>query len=93
MSLLREIYYGNIMFTETGIMENREYRKRNDKLNKLEEEFKTSLNAGQQEMLIEYNNAFTSVNSISEAEGFLFGFKTGALLMIELLTGADIDIP
>ena len=93
MGILEEIYHGNIMFTEIGTQDKEEYCRWSDKMHEVEEKLTSGLLPEQKELFNKYSNAFCSVNAISETEQFMFGFKIGALLMIETFTGADVYLP
>lgn len=93
MSLLEEIYNGNIRFSERSSSHNQAYRLYAAQLDELEDKLKAMLNPEGQKVLLAYSDAFSNIGNESTAHGFQLGFQTGALLMIELFTGAAVALP
>ena len=89
MDTIRELFYGNIHPFERDVPKDSEC----DKLAKLtirhENALRATLNESEVEILEKYKDAMTELNSLSECEGFINGFRLGVRLMAESFYGRE----
>ena len=84
MSILEELYYGNIMPTDEP--QSDEVKKALSEIVKIEEALGESLiDKGQKEKISELSEGYNKLISLTERDGFLQGFRLGAKLMAELM--------
>lgn len=81
MTLLEDFYYGNI--TPNAALPDRD-KEMDDKSAKLEKEIKALLPGEGQELFNRYVNHESSINSLDLKDNFLFGFRFGMLMMMEV---------
>ena len=90
MSILEELYYGNIRPTDEP--QSSEVKKALSEVVKMEEALGESLtDKGQKEKISELSERYNKLITLTERDGFLQGFRLGAKLMAELMarTGAS----
>ena len=85
MRVLSELWYGNIEPQDRTIPRNGEYKKLLSKICEYEEEFRGIFSPEQQKDFEDYENATISVTAISEEAAFVYGFRWGAKIMLEVL--------
>lgn len=85
MSILEELYNGNIVPTEKYIKKGGEYQKINDELSEKIEKLMCTLNSKQKDLCEEIEDGFCRLSYISEKECFIDGFRLGAQIMREIL--------
>lgn len=85
MSVLEDFYNGNINPSERYIKENSKYQKQNKQLVELIDKVIPLLSEDEKRILENIGDIINSMNLISEKENFLFGFRTGAKMMLELM--------
>ena len=85
MRLLSELWYGNIEPQDCTIPRNSEYKHLLTKICEYEEQFRGILSPEQQKDFEDYENSTISVTAISEEAAFVYGFRLGAKMMMEVL--------
>lgn len=85
MRMLSELWYGNIEPQDRKIPRDKEYKQLLNKICKYEEQFRGIFSPEQQKDFEDYENATISVTAISEEAAFVYGFRLGARMMLEVL--------
>ena len=85
MRMLSELWYGNIEPQDRAIPRNSEYKKLLNKICEYEEQFRGIFSPEQQTEFEDYENATISVTAICEEAAFIYGFRLGAKIMLEVL--------
>lgn len=85
MSVLEELYNGNINPSERYIKENSKYQKQNKQLAELIDKLIPMLNEDEKRICENIGDILSSMSFISERESFLFGFRTGAQMILEIM--------
>ncbi len=84
MTLLEDLWYGNVNPHEAILTENRRYKHLLALMGRNRDELSETLNVKQQETLEKYDEAMNELHSLAEVEAFSFGFRLGIRLMIEV---------
>ena len=85
MTLLEDLWYGNVNPHEAILTENRRYKHLLSLMGRNRDELSETLNDKQQETLEKYDEAMNEMHSLAEVEAFSYGFRIGVRLMIEAL--------
>ena len=85
MRMLSELWYGNIEPQDRTIPRNSEHKKLLSKICEYEEKFRGIFSPEQQTEFEDYENATISVTAICEEAAFVYGFRLGAKIMLEVL--------
>lgn len=85
MSILSELYYGNICPMEKHIKVDGEYKKLLTKATDLMEKLNESLSEEDKSIWNEINDMSSIMESISERESFIEGFCLGARTILEIM--------
>jgi len=83
MTLLEDLWYGNLIPHEAILTENRRYKHLLSLMGRNRDELSETLTEKQLEMLEKYDEAMNEMHSLAEVEAFSFGFRLGIRLMIE----------
>ena len=84
MSILKELYYGNIRPTDAP--QSDDVKKALSEVVKIEEALGESLtDKVQKEKISELSERYSKLITLTERDGFLQGFRLGAKLMAELM--------
>ena len=83
MTLLEDLWYGNVNPHEAILTENRQYKRLLSLMGRNRDELAETLNDKQQETLEKYDEAMNEMHSLAEVEAFSYGFCLGVRLMIE----------
>ena len=83
MTLLEDLWYGNVNPHESILTENRQYKHLLSLMGRNRDELSETLNDKQQETLEKYDEAMNEMHSLAEVEAFSCGFRLGVRLMIE----------
>ena len=84
MSILEELYYGNIRPTDEP--QSDDVKKALSEVVKIEEALGENLaNMGKKEKIAELSERYSKLITLTERDGFLQGFRLGAKLMAELM--------
>jgi hypothetical protein len=86
-SILEELHSGNIFPDELIIPKDPEYRLINQKIGDNKEYFKKKLPEDEYRRFEELDNLCCQSSSMCASESFIYGFKLGALIMVEVFTG------
>ena len=84
MSVLQELFYGNIIPNAGGFDKNSEYGKAMKQIEENEEKLLALLKDTEKRLFIEFANAQSRLNGITAEEKFIEGFKLGMLMMAEV---------
>ncbi len=83
MTLLEDLWYGNVNPNEVILTENRRYKHLLSLMGRNRDELCETLTDKQQETLEKYDEAMNEMHSLAEAEAFSYGFRLGVRLMVE----------
>ena len=83
MTLLEDLWYGNVNPHEAILTENRQYKHLLSLMGRNRDELAETLNDKQQETLEKYDEAMNEMHSLAEVEAFSCEFRLGVRLMIE----------
>lgn len=86
-SILNELYNGHIYPAEQIVPQDPDYRPLNRKIGEEKESLKRKLSEEDIRKLSQLEDMYTRSITMEETETFIYGFKLGSLLMIEILTG------
>jgi hypothetical protein len=90
-SILEELYYGQIYPFERIVPQDPEYRPLNQKISKIKETWQEKLAADDYESLEELLKLCCDSSVLEACASFGYGFKLGALTMLEVLGGKEGD--
>ena len=85
MTLLEDLWYGNVNPHEAILTENRQYKHLLSLMARNRDELSETLTDKQLETLEKYDEAMNEMHSLAEVEAFSYGFRIGVRLMIEAL--------
>ncbi|WP_432404802.1 DUF6809 family protein [Wukongibacter sp. M2B1] len=88
-SILEELYDGNIYPDELIISKKPEYRLLNKKISDMLTMWKKKLAEDDYKQLEELMNLQSEASYLEASESFMYGFRLGTLIMIEVLTGKE----
>ena len=83
MTLLEDLWYGNVDPHEAILTENRRYKHLLSLMGRNRDEIAETLTDKQLETLEKYDGAVNEMHSLAEVEAFSCGFRLGVQLMIE----------
>ena len=83
MTLLEDLWYGNVNPHEAILTENRRYKYLLSLMRRNRDELSQTLTDKQLETLEKYDEATNEMHSLADVEAFSFGFRLGIRLMIE----------
>jgi len=83
MTVLEDLWYGNIRPVETYIEGNVEYRNLLRLASKNRERLENELSQNQLDLFEKYNTSANEMNSVSETAAFKFGFNLAVWLLTE----------
>ena len=92
MTVLENLWYGNIDPHEEILTENKRYKRLLSLMGRNRDELSGTLTDKQLETLEKYDEAMNEMHSVAEVEAFSCGFRLGVKLMIEaggILTKSD----
>ncbi len=84
-SILKDFYYGNIVPTERQMVNGSEVKKAAQELTTAENQLSAILQPEAIPLMERYGKAQAELASITEAEVYIDGFKTGARFVMEIL--------
>lgn len=85
MTLLEDLWYGNVNPHEAILTENRRYKHLLSLMGRNRDELCEALTDKQLETLEKYDEAINEMHSVAEVEAFSYGFRLGVKMMIEVL--------
>ena len=83
MTLLEDLWYGNLNPHEAILTENRRYKRLLSLMGRNRDELSETMTDKQLETLEKYDEAMNEMHSLTEVEAFSYGFRLGIRLMIE----------
>lgn len=83
MTVLEDLWYGNIRPVETYIEGNMEYKRLLRLASKNRERLENELSQNQLDLFEKYNTSANEMNSVSETAAFKFGFNLAVWLLTE----------
>lgn len=83
MTVLEDLWYGNIDPHETILTDNKKFRSLLALMGKNRDDLSGTLTEQQKETLEKYDETINEMHSIAEVEAFSCGFRLGVRLMIE----------
>lgn len=86
MQILEELYLGTIHPGERMFKRNSQYVKALDEMVKAGDALTTTLTPEQKAFFEDYMDAQREVNVLTDCETFMYGFKVGAKIMMDVLT-------
>jgi len=86
MSILDELFIGNVNPMEMYVVKDSEYHALSVKIVELFEKFKPTLSAEQADLYTQIDELTTRRAYVSEKERYINGFCTGSKIMLEVLT-------
>ncbi len=84
-SMLKEFYYGNITPVERQIINGSEIKRVAKELDAAEKQLLAILQSEAVPLMDRYGKLQTELDSLTEAEAYVDGFKTGARFVMEIL--------
>jgi len=88
-TVLEELYDGNIYPDELIISKDPEYQPLNKKISEAMEMWKKKLSEDDYEQLEALMDLHSKSSSMDATASFVYGFKLGAAIIIEVLTGKE----
>ena len=89
MSVLEDLWYGNIAPWEREIKRSSEYSDVLERIVELEADLRARLNDEEKEILEKFVNCTNEMCCISEREMFVRGFTLGIKLILEVMTSEN----
>ena len=89
ISILREFAFGNANPSERPFKEDREYKKALKTFVDAEAKLLAALNDSEKALYEEYADAQRKFSSLQDADQFVFGYRYGALMMLDIMSGID----
>jgi Family of unknown function (DUF6809) len=83
--ILEELFYGHIYPFERIVPQDPEYRPLNQKISGIREMLQTKLPAEDYQALVKLLDLYCDSGVLESAASFGYGFKLGALIMLEVL--------
>lgn len=90
-SVIEELYYGNLHPEERIVPTDPEYRPLNRRISKLMEEARERLSEEDFAILEQILDLTNDSNSMVTSASFIEGFRMGALVMVEVFCGNDVE--
>ena len=85
MSILEELWYGNVEPTEYGTSPSQEYRELRRLADRNETELRATMTDAQKDLFTRYLESVLEYQALSELMLFQNSFKLGARLMVEVM--------
>ncbi|MDP4099399.1 hypothetical protein OIN60_22025 [Paenibacillus sp. P96] len=92
-SILESLYYGDLVPQEQRVSQSPEYRGLNEQITESLNHWKKKLAEEDFNELEALTDLYHQVQGIDMASSFTNGFKLGAALMIEVLSGMNPPVP
>ncbi len=84
-STLKEFYYGNVVPAERQLINVSEIRRAAKELDAVENQLRAILQPEAIPLMERYGKLQSELSSLTEADSYVDGFKTGARFMMEIL--------
>ena len=86
MQVLEDLYVGDVHPSERSFKKNSQYAKALNEVVKTGDTLISTLTEMQKEMFEDYMTAQREVNVLTDCETFIYAFRLGAKIMIDVLT-------
>ena len=86
MTILEDLWYGNINPHETFLIQNRQFKHLLSLMGKNRDKLSDTLTKQQKEILEKYDETVNEMHSLAEVEAFSCGFFIGVRLMTESIS-------
>lgn len=83
MTILEDLWYGNINPHETFLIQNRQFKHLLSLMGKGRDKLTDTFTNQQKELLEKYDDAVNEMHSLTEQSAFQYGFSLGARLVTE----------
>ena len=90
MHILEELYIGSVRPGERMFKRNSQYAKALDETVKAGDALTDVLTPEQKTLFEDYMTAQREVNVLTDCETFMYGFKVGAKIMLDILTEGEM---
>ena len=90
MLILEDLYLGDIRPNERGFKRNSQYAKALDELVKVGDALTDGFTEEQKELFEDYMTAQREVTVLTDCETFLYAFRLGAKIMLDVLTDGQM---
>lgn len=90
MHILEELYIGNIRPGERSFKRNSQYGRALSASSDATNNLIAALSDDQKKLFGEYMDAQREVSVLTDAETFIYGFQTGAKIMLDVLTPGEM---
>lgn len=91
MSILSNWYHGNTCLAEKIGPQNKKYRSLAETVSKERQYFLTRLSMEDKERFEKWNDLLCEMEHMTEYENFVYGFRLGARLIVEIFETEDTD--
>ena len=90
MQILEELYLGGVRPGERSGKRNAQYKKALDEIIEAGDALTASLSAEQKELFEDYMAAQREVSTLTDVETFIYSFRLGAKIMLDVLTESEM---
>ena len=90
MQILEELYLGGVRPGELSGKRNAQYKKALDEIIEAGDALTASLSAEQKELFEDYMAAQREVSTLTDVETFIYSFRLGAKIMLDVLTESEM---
>ena len=90
MQILEELYLGGVRPGERSGKLNAQYKKALDEIIEAGDALTASLSAEQKELFEDYMAAQREVSTLTDVETFIYSFRLGAKIMLDVLTESEM---
>ena len=91
MHILEELYIGSVRPGERMFKRNSQYAKALNETVKVGDALTDMLTPEQKTLFEDYMTAQREVNVLTDCETFMYGFKVGAKIMLDILTEGEME--
>ena len=91
MHILEQLYIGNVRPSERSFKRNSQYARALAEAAKAGDALIETLNVEQKELFEAFMDAQREVMVLTDAETFIYGFRTGAKIMMDVLLGGEMN--
>ena len=88
-SILKQFYLGNVVTSPPNIEPNSKLSHAMNRLTKAEDKLRDMLGDEGKKTLETYSNTQMEINALSCIDNFLYGYKLGTLMIMEVFNGMD----
>lgn len=91
MHILEELYIGNVRPGERSFKRNSQYARALAASSDAADELVATLTDEQRKLFDAFSDAQREVSVLTDAETFIYGFQTGAKIMLDVLTDGEMN--